>query len=128
MKSGESRLSEETPKEKVKRPDVWSAPFESIEEPPDVELDADPLEPLAPNIGAAMAQAFQTPAMGVPLMQEPVVREGAPLRPASRLAPQSGVCPHGLAGLCVVCARYPCNYMAGRALRALIAKLEYGSE
>lgn len=121
-------MSDETPKEKVEKPrDVWSAPFESIEEPPDVTLEADPIEPLEPNLGAAMAQAFQAPPMMVPPIQDTITQESVPLRPA-RLAPQGGVCPHGLAGLCVVCPRFPCNYMAGRALRALIAKLEYGAE
>jgi len=120
-------LSEEQPEESEQPQDErpWSAPPPRIELP---DTDFGPLRPLEPALGEAIAQSFNVPQM--PEFETPII-EGEPMRnPMNRPADTrvGEVCPHGLAGLCVWCPRYPCEYMLKRALRFLITMVEYGGE
>ena len=93
------------------------------EEPTEVELE--PLKPLEPDITTAMAKLMETTPMEQVGPQLEVATTAVPYR--RRMAPMSNqVCPHGLAGFCLVCPRCPCNYLKARTLRAMITELEYG--
>ncbi len=138
-------MSEGQPEEPVKRAEEprqpqgeqevpaeqpWSVPSSQsprIELP---ETDFEPLRPLEPELGKAIAQSFapQTPEFGEILL--PDVGEETLRVPMSRPAvtPVGDMCPHGLAGMCIWCNLYPCDYMLKRALRFLLTKIEYGGE
>ena len=66
---------------------------------------------------AAMLSRAVSQSGTVPQLEEPVRL----LKPS----PVVGTYPHGLAGLCLVCARMPCSYLKARILRALLAEAEY---
>ena len=89
------------------------------------EPELEPLKPLEPDIGSAMAKLME----GTPLEYEaPTLEAESTAVPYRRhMVPISNqVCPHGLAGFCLVCPRCPCNYLKARTLRAMITELEYG--
>ena len=89
------------------------------------EPELEPLKPLEPDLGSAMAKLME----GTPLEGDaPQSSFEIPSVPYSRrMVPISNeVCPHGLAGFCLVCPRCPCDYLKARTLRALIAELEFG--
>ena len=89
------------------------------------EAELEPLKPLEPDLVTAMARLMET---------TPIENIGQPIEakiPATpyrrRMGPISNeVCPHGLAGFCLVCPRCPCNYLKARTLRSMITELEYG--
>ena len=104
----------------------WSAPPPRIELP---DTEYEPLRPLEPALGEALARSFELPEMPDFEALRPTVEEGEAKRiPMNRPAVMGTgeVCPHGLAGLCVWCGRYPCDYMLKRSLRFLITMVEYG--
>ena len=93
------------------------------ERPDEIELE--PLKPLEPDLVSAMTRLMEgTPMESVgPTLEAETT--AVPYR--RRLGPISNeVCPHGLAGFCLVCPRCPCNYLKARTLRAMITELEYG--
>lgn len=137
-------MSEEQPREPVKRTEKpeqvqeqqevapeapWSVPGPRIEMP---ETDFEPLRPLEPaDLGAAIAQGFDLPETPEFESILPELGEGEDLRvPMSRPAATAmgDTCPKGLAGLCIWCGMYPCDYMLKRSLRFLLTKIEYGGK
>ena len=100
------------------------------EEPPQPseaskEVELEPLKPLEPDITSAMASLMEAAPMESigPILEA----EATAIPYRRRMVPISNqVCPHGLAGFCLVCPRCPCNYLKARTLRALITELEYG--
>lgn len=136
-------MSEEQTRETVKRSEEpqppqtpqavspetsWSVPPPQIEMP---ETTFEPLRPLEPALGEAIAQSFEIPQMpefGEILLPDVVEGTEDMRRPMNRpAAPLMGdVCPQGLAGLCIWCGQYPCDYMLKRALRFLLTTIEYG--
>ena len=131
-------MSEEQPVESEKpegkaelepQPEMpWSAP--PITEAPEQSADLEPLKPLESNLADMMSDALTPPAY--PEMdslfsdlEPPVTEEPRPLlRPVAVISTE--YCREGLLGVCVSCQGYPCQYMLGRALRHLLAKVEYG--
>ena len=89
------------------------------------EAELEPLKPLEPDLTTAMAKLMEVAPIEA---TEPIVTAKIPQAPYKRrMAPLSNqVCPHGLAGFCLVCPRCPCNYLKARTLRAMITELEYG--
>lgn len=93
------------------------------------ETDFEPLRPLEPaDLGEAIAQSFM-PEMPefeplVPDVGEVEERRIPMNRPVA--TPIGDVCPHGLAGMCIWCNLYPCDYMLKRTLRFLLTMVEYG--
>jgi len=93
------------------------------EEPKEAELE--PLKPLEPDITTAMAKLMETTPIEPIAPKLEAATTAVPFR--RRMTPISNeVCPHGLAGFCLICPRCPCDYLKARTLRALIAELEYG--
>ena len=89
------------------------------------EVELEPLKPLEPDITTAMAKLMEATPMEQVDPQLDATTTAVPYR--RRMAPISNeVCPHGLAGFCLICPRCPCDYLKARTLRALIAELEYG--
>ena len=89
------------------------------------EVELEPLKPLESDIGSAMAKLME----GTPLEGEApqLAIDPPPALYRRRMGPITNeVCPHGLAGFCLVCPRCPCNYLKARTLRAMIVELEYG--
>ena len=96
---------------------------EPSERPDEVELE--PLKPLEPDITTAMAKLMEATPLEQIGPQLEAETTAVPYR--RRMAPISNeVCPHGLAGFCLICPRCPCNYLKARTLRAMITELEYG--
>ena len=134
-------MSEKQPREPVKRTEKPEQPQEPQEGPPEApwsvpgprielpETNFEPLRPLEPALGEAIAQSFNMPQMPEFEIRLPDVAEGETRRvPMSRPAASlvGDVCPHGLAGLCIWCNLYPCDYMLKRTLRFMLTSLEYG--
>ena len=137
-------MSEEQPREPVERTEkpkqaqeqqkvVPEAPWSVPEsQNPRIELPEtgfEPLRPLEPaTLGEAIADSFmpETPEFEVfrPDLEERDVQRVPMNRPTAPL--MGDMCPHGLAGLCIWCPTYPCDYMLTRALRFMITKIEYG--
>ena len=89
------------------------------------EVELEPLKPLEPDITTAMAKLMETTPIEQVSPQVEAATTAVPFR--RRMVPISNqVCPHGLAGFCLVCPRCPCNYLKARTLRAMITELEYG--
>lgn len=135
-------MTEEQPKEAVKRAEEPTQPRTpqetSPEQPwsvpggPQIELPEtsfEPLRPLEPALGEAIAQSFMPEAPEFEVVLPEVGDEDLRV-PMSRPAatPMGEVCPHGLPGMCIWCNLYPCEYMLKRALRFLLTLVEYGNE
>ena len=89
------------------------------------EVELEPLKPLEPDITTAMAKLMETTPIEQVSPQVEAATTAVPFR--RRMVPISNqVCPHGLAGFCLVCPRCLCNYLKARTLRAMITELEYG--
>ena len=89
------------------------------------EVELEPLKPLEPDLTTAMAKLMEATPIEQVDPQLEAATTAVPYR--RRMTPISNqVCPHGLAGFCLVCPRCPCNYLKARTLRAMITELEYG--
>ena len=89
------------------------------------EVELEPLKPLESDIGSAMARLMEGTPMESVSPQLDAETTAVPYR--RRMVPlYNEVCPHGLAGFCLVCPRCPCDYLKARTLRAMITELQYG--
>lgn len=128
LREAVKRITEENkqPQEAQPPETPWSVPPTQEELP---ETNFEPLQPLEPaDLGEAIAQSYGVPETFEPLVP-PELGEGEDMRvPMHRPAvtPVGDMCPHGLAGMCIWCGLYPCDYMLKRALRFLLIKIEYG--
>lgn len=136
-------MSEEQPREPVKRIEEPKQSQEQQEAPPEQpwsvpggpqitmpDTKFEPLRPLEPaTLGEAIAESFM-PEMPEfePIFPEVIGEVEERRIPMNRptATAMENVCPHGLAGLCIWCQRYPCDYMLKRSLRFLLTKIEYG--
>lgn len=99
---------------------LWSAPTALM--PTLTEVDLEPLQPLEPSLGQAIADSYEPMAPSFDFDEEmPRAPLSRPLTPITNQA-----CPHGRVGNCVWCSLYPCGYMLERALRYLLVRTKAG--
>ena len=90
------------------------------------EVELEPLKPLEPDLTSAMAKLMESTPLESVDTQLDDKSTAVPYRRHSTIPISNEICPHGLAGFCLICPRCPCNYLKARTLRTMITELEYG--
>ena len=100
------------------------APISSVSiDLPEPSTQLEPLQPLENDLGDALSNLLETTLQPQIPQQEHVYVPPQIRRPIPAISTE--LCPKGLAGICVICPEFPCQYMKKRVLRALLAEAEY---